>query len=198
MLDLALKEWAIITDLLLTGEQVILLRKGGIHEEQGPGRFRLEHERFALFPAWEHQKPDWLKPPYQDRCETFEQEPTHLTLKCFGEAAKIWEVPSRAAFDRLDDLHAWDTPQIDMRFNYKPDRPLYLVAVRAYRLAQPKSIPMDDAYWGCKSWVPLRPEDAVDDMNAEPVLDAETFASVIHRIDQAMDGDVPTAASESG
>ena len=38
MLDLALKEWAVICDLLATGRQTLVLRKGGIAEEQGPGR----------------------------------------------------------------------------------------------------------------------------------------------------------------
>jgi hypothetical protein len=188
MIDVALKEWAIITDLLLSGEQVMLLRKGGIHEEHGPGRFRLEHERFALFPAWEHQKPDWLKPGFQDRCAVFDAEPAELTLRGLGDVARIWEVPSRDAFDRLDDLHAWGRPQIDMRFSYKPERPLYLVALRALRLARPKTIAMKPSYWGCRSWVPLEPGDAVDDRGAQPVLDDARFAAILERIDAAMTG----------
>ena len=41
MLNVALKEWAIICDRLVAGDQAILLRKGGIDEADGPGRFRL-------------------------------------------------------------------------------------------------------------------------------------------------------------
>ncbi|MEO1237669.1 MAG: hypothetical protein AAFX76_12855, partial [Planctomycetota bacterium] len=50
----------------------------------------------------------------------------------------LWEVPppevgGREAFDRLDDLHPWLPPQVDMRFGYKPERPLYVVLVQAFR-----------------------------------------------------------------
>ncbi len=183
MLRIALKEWAIVCDLLLSGEQVVLLRKGGVHEEAGPGRFRLEHDRFALFPAWEHQKPGWIKPRFRDRVQTYEREPTQIALRGFGVAGRIWEVPSRAAFDELDDLHGWEQPQVDMRFDYKPQRPLYLLAIRAYRSEHPKSIDVDPRYWGCKSWVDLRPEHAIDDVAAEPVLSDNEFAAVIDRIE---------------
>ena len=58
MIEIALKEWAVICDLLVAGEQAILLRKGGIEEAEGPGRFRLKVRRFVLFPAWMHQLPE--------------------------------------------------------------------------------------------------------------------------------------------
>ena len=57
--------------------------------------------------------------------------------------------------DALDDEHVWAPPLIDMRFNYKPQNPLYLLLVRAYRLPQPVSVENTPAYAGCKSWVPL-------------------------------------------
>lgn len=188
MLDIALKEWAVICDLLLSGEQVILLRKGGVHEDAGPGRFRLEHNRFVFFPAWEHQKPDWIKPGFRDRVEVFDHEPERMTLRGFGVAERIWQVPSRVAFDRLDDLHGWERPQIDMRFNYKPERPLYLLAVRAYTLIVPKEIEVDPRYWGCKSWVDLKPEHTIDDSVANPVIGDDGFAKVVGRIDHTFAG----------
>ena len=188
MLRIALKEWAVICELLLEGRQSILLRKGGIQETAGPGRFQLEHDRFALFPAWEHQNLDGLKPAWHARMEPADGEPQTLTLRGVGQVAAIWPVPSRAAFDRLDDLHGWARPQIDMRFNYMPERPLYLLAIRASRLARPKRMTMKPAYWGCKSWVPLEERDAVDDDGAVPVMDDEGFAMVVRRIGEAMKG----------
>lgn len=186
MLHLALKEWAVICDLLLEGQQAIVLRKGGIAEDDGPGRFKLEHDRFALFPAWEHQREEGLKPEFQARVERFDTEPQNVTLRGMAEVAGIWPVPSRQAFDLLDDLHGWAPPQIDMRFNYKPDRPLYVVALRALRLAEPKTIAVHPDYWGCRSWVPLTPEHAVDDAGAVPAMDADAFAAVLERVAGAM------------
>jgi hypothetical protein len=193
MMAVALKEWAVICDLLAEGHCSFLLRKGGIHEEHGPGRFRLEHERFAFYPAWEHQWPEGVKPRWRDRVQTFDTEPAEVTFHAFGVVTErtIWRLPStgaRAAFDTLDDLHPWAPPQIDMRFNYKPDRPLYLVAPRVYRLAQPRSAANRVVYQGCRSWVPLEASDAIDDTGAEPVLSDEAFAAICARIDQSVGG----------
>jgi hypothetical protein len=185
MLDVALKEWAVVCDLLLTGRLTILLRKGGIHEAKGPGVFELEHPRFALYRTWAHQRPEMLKPEFQAHVAT-RSEPATITLDGIGEAVRIWRVPSRAAFDRLDDLHCWSVQQIDMRFDYKPDRPLYLMAVRARRLASPRTIANHAEYAGCRSWVPLRPGDGVDETGASPALDDAHFAALIDRVDDAM------------
>src|SRR5687768_3845167 len=43
-LHVALKEWATVCTALETGRQILLLRKGGIHETGG--QFELEHSRF--------------------------------------------------------------------------------------------------------------------------------------------------------
>ncbi len=185
MLDTALKEWSIVCDLLLSGELSLLLRKGGIHETGGPGVFELEHPRFLLYPSYVHQKPRMIKPPLRDRVEVLDEEPREITFRGLGEAAKVWQVPSRQAFDRLDPLHCWSPKQIDMRFNYKPDRPLYLVAVRAYRLAQPHTVKNHAEYSGCRSWVALRPSDAVEDASAVPVVADEVFAGIVARIEEA-------------
>ena len=186
MLDVALKEWAIVCRLLLEGRLALLLRKGGIHERGGEAVFELEHPRFALFPAWMHQVPNRLKPEHRPRVVRRREEPAELTLEGVGEATHIWRVPSREVFDALDDMHVWSKPQIDMRFNYKPDRPLYLVAVRVARLREPKTIANQPDYAGCRSWVPLAAEDAVDDANAVPVLDETAYARLVERMNAAM------------
>lgn len=185
MMGIALKEWAIICDLLADGKQAILLRKGGIREPEGPGRFELEYSRFALFPSWMHQKPDMIKPAQRDRVIVSAQEPPTITFKAIGEATRIWRVPSRAAFDRLDDLHAWTGEQIGMRFNYKPQNPLYLVAIRVSRLRTERMMTNHAEYAGCKSWVPLRPSDEVDDAGATHVMGDDAFAAIVQRVNDA-------------
>jgi hypothetical protein len=56
-----------------------------------------------------------------------------------------------------------------VRFNYRPQNPLYLLLVRACRLPQPVTIDNTIAYAGCKSWVPL--EQAISAEGASPVMD---------------------------
>lgn len=187
MLTIALKEWSIVCDLILEGRLACLLRKGGIHEKGGPGVFRPQHDAFALFPSWAHQRPQMIKPPWRDRVRVAD-EPDEITFAGIGRAEKVWQVPSRAAFDVLEDTHCWTTAQVDMRFAYKPQRPLYVMAVRTARLLEPKTVPNVAAYKGCRSWVQLRPGDEVDELGAENVMEDQTFKSVIARIDEAMHG----------
>ncbi len=191
-ITVALKEWAIVTDLLAQGKCALLLRKGGIHEDEGPGRFHLEHDCFGLFPAWEHERLDWIKPSWLPKREKLKLADGHLAVpetlafKGYGEVAKVWQIPSRAAFDSLDELHPWAKPQVDMRFNYKPDRPLYLVAVRAYAFAAPVMIPNRPSFAGCRSWVPLEGEDALSTAGATAAMSEADFAKVLARVDAAM------------
>ncbi len=190
MIDVALKEWAIVCDLLAAGRCCLVLRKGGIAEFDGPGRFRLEHERFALFPAWEHEKLEWIKPGWLEglRDTPVETEPSEIALKAWAEVGGAWTVPSREAFDRLDDLHPWTREQIDMRFNYKPDRPLWLLALRVHRLDEPKAIPNRDTFAGCRSWVPLDGEDALEAEGATPTIGDASFEAVKARVEEVVGG----------
>jgi hypothetical protein len=59
----AFKEWEIVVDALGRGEQILLLRKGGIHE--GRGGFRPEHRRFLLFSTHYHQQRESVVPTAQ-------------------------------------------------------------------------------------------------------------------------------------
>ena len=185
-LTVALKEWAVVCELLSRGDCALLLRKGGIHEDLGPGRFRLDHDRFALFPAAEHERLDWIKPAFRLRDEPLPARPEHVAIPGYAEVAKVWEIPGREAFDALDDLHPWEPPQIDMRFDYKPDRPLYLVALRVYRLPRPHRVPYTEAYLGCRSWVDLDDGDAVPIEAATPAMSEDAMGDVIERVDRAM------------
>ena len=187
MLNVALKEWSIVCDLLLDGELSLLLRKGGIEEDEGPGRFRLRHPRFALFPSWAHQKPERIEPRYRERVEVLD-EPDELTMHGYAESVDIREVPNRAALDSLNDLHCWTDEYVDMRWNYRPENPLFVVALRAYRLAEPKRIPNRAAYGGCRSWVPLEDEDTVDIGGATPVLDIDAHDARMTEISTRLTG----------
>ena len=44
------------------GKTIILLRKGGIREENG--RFGVDYDRVFLYPTYEHQQPNLLKSEY--------------------------------------------------------------------------------------------------------------------------------------
>jgi hypothetical protein len=170
-LAVALKEWAIVCGTLESGQQIVLLRKGGIYESAG--EFELENRQFLLFPTYLHQKLEMLKPKVHEGFQVRSTEPDRVTLSLAGEVTDILELKSREQMDELDDQHVWTGPLIDMRFNYRPENPLYLLLVRAYRLARPVTVENTPAYAGCKSWVPL--EGPVSTAGAQPVLDDTTY-----------------------
>lgn len=189
--EFALKEWAVVCDLLASGAMCLLPRKGGIREWGGPGVFELEHREFFLFPTREHEKLERIKPGFlalAPGAETGGEAEESLTLDAVATVGKIWKVPSREAFDRLDALHPWLPPAIDMRFDYKPENPLYLVALRVCKLAEPKALVRRESYRGCRSWVPLLEEDRPAVAGAVPVLSDAEFAAVIARVDAAFAG----------
>jgi hypothetical protein len=181
-LNVALKEWASVCRALETGRQIMLLRKGGIYESAG--EFELEHREFVFFPTYLHQNLKLLKPEAQEGFASHAAEPDTVTLSLAGRVKDIVEVSSRAQMDRLDAEHVWTAPLIDMRFSYRPENPLYVLVVRAYRLAAPVVVENTPAYAGCKSWVPL--EAGVSTDNATGVLEDDEFELRRRRIIDAI------------
>jgi hypothetical protein len=185
-LSIALKEWATVCHALETGRQIILLRKGGIYESAG--EFEVEHRQFLLFPTYLHQNLKMLKPEAHAGFEPRSAEPAKITISSAAQVTDIIELKDRKQMDALDAEHIWTPPLIDMRFNYRPQNPLYLLLVRAYRLTQTVTVDNTPAYAGCKSWVPL--EKPIDTSDATPVLDQSTFDSRRQRISTVLSAGV--------
>src|SRR3954451_14522953 len=62
-MPIAFKEWAVTVRALAEGEQLVTLRKGGIRETNK--HFRLEHDRFFLYPTFDHQRNDLVRESHQ-------------------------------------------------------------------------------------------------------------------------------------
>lgn len=187
MLNVALKEWDLVISELLAGEQVILLRKGGILEAEN--QFELEHRRFLFYPTFIHQDPRMVKPAFRGRIRTLAAEPEAIAIRGYGEVAGIFEVPmpekvGREKLASLEDLHIWDQPLIDMRFAYRAEKPLYVVAIRAFILPRQMRIASTLAYAGCKSWVPL--EEEVDVSGATVALAEDKMAGILERLSRTL------------
>ena len=171
MLDIALKEWQAVCTALVTGRQCILLRKGGIHEVEG--KFELETSKFLLFPTYLHQNIDWIKSADRALADPKSAEPETIQIPGYATVEHIWQVHSREQMDRLDAAHIYLPPLIDMRFNYMPHNPLYLMLLRAYRFPNAPTVTNTPAYAGCRSWVPL--ESPIDIASATPAINDDEF-----------------------
>jgi hypothetical protein len=179
MLNIAFKEWSVVDSALGAGEQTILIRKGGIHEKHG--RFEVEHDRFLIYPTHLHQSAEMLKEPWRSRCvddrtpATSHAGMSTLTIRHFVTIEEVFLAPPEESMSRWDELHIYSPELIRARYRYKPERALYVLLVRAYRLNAPQSIIETPAYAGCRSWVTLT--EAIDTSRAVPVLSDSRFAA---------------------
>lgn len=180
-LQVALKEWDVVCNALCQGQQHILLRKGGILESDG--EFELVERRFLLFPTFVHQNADGLKIPYRRWVSDARVEPEIVHFPGWASVEKIFCVPDRLRMDKLSDLHIWDAPLIDMRFNYRPQYPLYLLLLKTWKFTHPPQIENAIEFAGCKSWVPL--PHAISTRGTVPACSDEVLNAAKLRITEA-------------
>ena len=173
--QLALKEWAVTVDALARGQQILLLRKGGIHETGKD--FRVMHREFLLYPTYEHQRAELLKPAEQPALSQLLASPPPSDTITFSHWARAEEILEVEAQERVDDLsphHIWTDEYAQSRLRWKPMLPLSILLLRVYRLAAPVAVPYLKEYGGCTSWVDIMPR--IDLGPLEPALTDSEFA----------------------
>ena len=157
--SLALKEWAVVCNALRDGEQIVLLRKGGIHRDDREFADSFEsNPEFLLFPTYEHQSADLIKPErHEDLSRSMDEDdvPGLTTLSCFAQVTDRIEIDDPEALGRISEFHIWTDAYVDKRLGWRPRQPLTVALVRVYPLLQPQALPLLDDYAGCKSWVDL-------------------------------------------
>jgi hypothetical protein len=197
LVQIAFKEWAIIVDALGRGEQIIILRKGGVRE--GCSGFRIEHPRFLLFPTLFHQQCGSVIPAAQARFDQIAPAfppSDQVQLRLFAEVSDSRRLDSPAQAERLRGQHIWQDRVIAQRFDWGPDKAIYALAVRVFRLPAVADLPMRPGYAGCRSWVEL--EVAVPIEGSAPVLDEEEFAVKLNAFRAALAAGGSTANSVAG
>ena len=170
----ALKEWATVLEALAKGEQLVLIRKGGLIEP-GSG-FELVSPTFLFYPTFEHQAVTYLRPPYQryfDDAVTRRSPPDQVRFELCGIAVSSVQSRDPAIVERLSGFHVYNEDFVTQRLKWQPDQPLAIIVVRTFRLAAPHLLPVVPRYAGCKSWVDL--DTPVSLEGARPVLDEPVF-----------------------
>jgi len=183
---IAFKEWAVVVDALGTGEQIVILRKGGISE--GRGGFQVEHPEFLLFPTLFHQQRESVLPSAQARFDRLAPEfPAGdiLRLEFLATVVAWHRLDSLGAAERLRGQHIWRDEVIAQRFDWGKSKNINALAVRVFRLPQRIELPMQPGYAGCKSWIELEREISSDD--AMPVLDDAAFSRKVIQFQIALD-----------
>jgi len=172
----AFKEWAVIVRALLEGEQIIDVRKGGLHED---GRhFGLQARRVWLYPTAEHQRPELVKAAYRHTIELSTASPVGEPVRIEGwaDVAGVATVADPEQLAGIDSKTIWTHEYAESRLKWKRRDPLWVLALRTYRLAEAITVPWRDEYGGCTSWVDLT--DLPDDpaaLPSEPALSDVAF-----------------------
>ncbi len=170
----AFKEWKIACDSLKTGEQTLLIRKGGIREDGGT--FVIEDKKFWLMPTFEHQNREHLLPHYAaqfTKANLVNPKPDIAKIECFAVVDSIWQASNEDQVNALCDEMIWNDSYVKLRFDFNPYDPLYLVMLRVYNLAEPVRLPMLKSYGGCKSWINLGTEISIG--NLTPAISGAEF-----------------------
>jgi len=187
----ALKEWSIVCNALGDGRQCILFRKGGILEyKQG---FEVKHESFFLYPTLEHQSRQYIQKDYVvefDRliseCDSARVN-DEVILKLWAKVERIHRVSNLGVLDKIEQYHIWNRNYLQLRMNYNPSKPLFLLLVRVYTLIHPLKFQILPAWSGCKSWIDIHvPEyESIGNCTAinkldlvEPVLNDSDFENI--------------------
>ena len=182
----ALKEWASVVKALGEGKQVLLLRKGGIEEDHH--QFQMEETEFFLFPTYEHQEKNLLKPEFQHLIDQTETQADlwagKVGLSYYAVIQEIFQVRETESLRRLDPYHIWSEAMTQERLGWRPKEPLFVPLLRVYRLPSTLLIDALERYGGCKSWIEFdRP---IPTEKATPVLWDTDFQLQQERIRQIL------------
>jgi hypothetical protein len=179
-MSIAFKEWAIICEALGTGEQAIILRKGGIHE--GREGFSFKHPKFYLFPTLFHEQIERTRLP----------PTTPIPAGLVGEIqiGQFARVEWTATITKLETAlalapyHLWNEDVVRERFHYDEAPGLHMAFLRVYRCEPPWGFADEAKYGGCRSWVEI-PE-APEGMALAPVLSEQEHRRISGDVSKAL------------
>lgn len=179
----ALKEWAATCRALEAGRQIILLRKGGILDEDGS--FHLEYPAFWLEPTFLHQSQAQVKPADRDLLDDIRApDDKDLHLKHYAEVARVWALGPDDEDALRQARHIWSQSYLDIRFGYKPEKPLLCVALRVWTVPHAHRVVSKPEFFGCRSWLDLGAELSLE--SARPALDEAAFQEQLDELERVL------------
>lgn len=162
----SLKEWSSVIEALGRGEQILLIRKGGIADP----KFGVEAERFYLFPTYFHTGSG--------------EPPDAVTITHWAEVVRTWRVRDLDRLYALEPFTVMDRQNLDIRYRFREDQALHVLAVRAWRLPRPATIAVTPEYGGCRSWVSV--DDEIDVDGSVAVLNDDELQRKMNDVERAL------------
>ncbi|MDF1824676.1 MAG: DUF1802 family protein [Verrucomicrobiales bacterium] len=155
----AFKEWQLISDALASGEQSVILRKGGISE--GKTGFQWIHDRFFLFPSLFHEQSKQVKPDEsgsERKILPAGAGDGEVAFSVYVETISAGRLTDWEEVLRLEPYHIWTEEIIRERFEWGDEPGLSYAVVKTFPLVEPWVLADRKTFGGCRSWFGL-PED---------------------------------------
>lgn len=153
----AFKEWQLVANAIATGEQSLILRKGGISE--GKAGFQWLHENFFLFPSLFHEQVEQVLPMPDGSLRSWESLPglaeDDVVFSVYIETIATGRITDWAEIDRLRPYHIWREEIVKDRFEWGDEPGISWAAVRAWTLRDPWILKDRKSFGGCRSWFGL-------------------------------------------
>jgi hypothetical protein len=178
--DIAFKEWAVVVEALGSGEQILVLRKGGIRERHGT--FQVEHHEFWLFPTQYHETEHAIIPSKRPLLHDLQArtDEEFVDIEFYAIAENVVTISDASLLRRLQGRHIWTEKVLQERFEFGREPGLQALLTRIYRLPSPQRFVLRESYAGCKSWVQL--EHSIRTAELRPVLTDAGFSAQQERI----------------
>lgn len=170
----AFKEWRSVIEALGRGEQIIILRKGGIIEDEGD--FVPKEKYFFLFPTQTHERKENLKKVY-DLDVQYNRE---IEIKYWAETVFAKKIENEETLKKLSPYHIWSDDVLLERFHRWNKDEVWCLIVRVYKLKNPVKVEMKPEYGGCKSWIDI--SENIDIQGSTPVIPDEDFEKLCNVI----------------
>jgi hypothetical protein len=208
-MPIAFKEWAVTVRALAEGEQLVTLRKGGIRETDKD--FELSHDRFFLYPTFDHQRLDLVRQSHKPELKRALEEgvwadgepplralvgdggigqPDRVRIRAWAEVASHYTIHDRRALEALSPFYVWTTDYAEKRLQWKRRHPLHVLLLRTYRIPRPVTVRVREEYGGCRSWLELQRELPFE---GTPVLSDEEFERASEEIGAIASDAMPVA-----
>jgi len=202
---IAFKEWAVTVRALAEGEQLLTLRKGGIREADK--HFQVDHERFFLYPTFDHQQNDLVRASHQPELRRALEEgvwpegepparaltmdggiaqPDRVRIRAWAEVAAHFTIRDRRCIDALSPFYVWTPDYAEKRLAWKRRHPLHVLLLRTHRIPRPVTVRVKEEYGGCRSWLEIQRDLPFE---GTPVLSDDEFERASEEIAAIASGD---------
>ncbi|SFJ70343.1 DUF1802 family protein [Planctomicrobium piriforme] len=171
---IALKEWAVVCQALATGEQLVLFRKGGIHE--GADGFQPEHAGFWLFPTGFHQSLENVRDQHKASAAACLGEPPAagvIPIQTYCRIESLCWVSDEQRLAALRPFHILTDEAVAARFHYRQPG-VFVLQLEVCSLPTAVTVPANPRYDGCHSWVEL--DDAISTAELQPLIQSREQA----------------------